>query len=135
MSWLALVFAFEIGFLPMGTVETYDYHIISTNSLAGDYYATLAVEAILWDFLFIGGDVRTEMKRLAGSRDFCPHTTNYGFEAGVRLEPIEIGFRHRCIHPVVPWLRNKYSKYIDNNWEGAYEEIYLRLEAELRPSR
>jgi len=124
MTWLALLFAFEIGFMPNGTIDTYNVDSVRTN-LYGNYYATLEVEAVLWDVLFVGGDVRTEMKKKTTNIIFWPHTMNYGFNAGLRLNPLEIGFRHRCIHPVVPWM---YGKSIPIQWEGAYDEIYMRLE-------
>ena len=125
MTWLALYFALEIGLMPAGTIETYDIGRTYENMLGGDCYATLETEILLWDMFFIGGDVRTEMNKMTTGKDFIPHTMNYGITFGMRIDPIEFGFRHRCIHPVIPWMR---GQGVPMQWEGWYEEIYLRLE-------
>jgi len=123
MNWIAFLFALELGIMPNGTLETFTPGPATSQDLDGDFYVLFEAEATLFDFLFIGGDVRTEVKNRTTDKSFSPHSAYYGFRAGIRLEPIEVGFRHMCAHPVVPG-----SIYVAKQWEGWYDEVYIRAE-------
>lgn len=125
MSWLALFFALEVGFLPMGFIGTYFKETPIGVDLQGSGYVDIDLEFALFQYAFIGGGVKTYIYRYSNSRYFSPATVEYDFRAGLRFEPLELGFRHYCAHPVVPWV---YFREISPQWEGGYEELYLRLE-------
>lgn len=125
MTWLALFFALEVGFLPGGYMETYTYYGATDETFAGAYYVDMDAEVRLFDILFIGGGSKVYMDRTHGMINFIPNTVNYNFVAGARYGPLEVGFRHYCIHPIMPWSRYRVEM---PEWEGWYEEIYVRIE-------
>lgn len=130
MTWLVLAAALEVGLLPMGDFLMYDPP--STVSITGTIYTELEARATAWGVLFVGGEVRTFAWAVDGSYSFTPFRLLYQFEAGFTLGPLEIGFRHYCTHP--QWVYLWAYRYGDAiygqqaRWEGAYEEVYLRLE-------
>ena len=127
MNWLAFIFVLEMAALPNGFIQTYSTDIVRTEQGAGSANIKLNVEATLFDYLFIGGGITTYMRTQSSPNPFIPVDTFYYFNAGVRFKFIEAGFRHYCMHPVVPFL---YHAEISPQWEGAFEEIYLRFELE-----
>lgn len=56
---------------------------------------------------------------------FAPNTTVYDFRAGLRRGPVELGWRHRCFHPTLPYLPLRDQQI--TGLEGSFDEIYLRL--------
>ena len=61
MTWLAFMFALELGYNPMGMVAIYE---VDRVDMVGDFYADLEIEALAWDILFINGGVRTYAKKM-----------------------------------------------------------------------
>ena len=126
MSWLALFFALEVGVLPTGYLRTYEMVIPTCETLTGCFYTDMEAEIEILDLFFIGGATKMYMDLYENEGSFKPNTVNLLFTAGIRAQQLEIGFRHYCLHPVVPWI---YSNEMNLHWEGAYEEIYIRLES------
>ncbi|MBA7650936.1 hypothetical protein ES703_58751 [subsurface metagenome] len=126
MTWLAFVFALEIGFLPCGDFVMYNSDFLDEfYPVKYTAYTELEAEVLAWDILFIGGGIRTSIWQLQESGyGFFPHKAVYNFHAGARQGLLEIGWRHFCIHPVVPCF-----KYIKPEaiWEGAFDMLYLRI--------
>ncbi|MBA7525413.1 hypothetical protein ES705_17564 [subsurface metagenome] len=130
MSWLALFFILELGYLPNGYQEIYLItNFVDEVEMKGEFYIDFNAEVTLFDLFFIGGGVKTYIWKYNFSYTFWPNTAGYSLIAGINLGILEIGFRHYCYHPVLPW-----TEYInfDLQWEGAYEEIYVRLEGSFR---
>ena len=125
MTWLAFVLAFEIGFLPMGFVETYTSDNSLLYDIKGSAYVDFEVEAVFFDYFFIGGSSKIYMQKANVGKDFWPKNAEWGFALGARFDFVELGFRHYCMHPIIPWI---YRQEISPQWEAAYEEIYLRIE-------
>jgi hypothetical protein len=125
MNWLALFFALELGIIPQGYLQTYYNETLSNYELSGNGYIMLETEAQLLGFVFIGGNVKTYINKYTANTSFSPVNAEYAVKVGMRFDFIELGFRHYCTHPVVPWL---YHRNVSPQWEGAYDEIYLRLE-------
>jgi hypothetical protein len=122
MQWLIFLLAFEIGTTPYnGWVMQDGVHVQETPQ----HYTTFEVEAEAFEHLFIGGEIRTRMYGVKDSWTFSPFADEYTFRAGVRFGPVEMGFRHLCTHPVVPYIA---SSGVDIAYEGAYEELYVRVE-------
>lgn len=124
MSWLALFFALELAVLPNGFIQTYDTDLVH-ESLIGDGLVKMEAEATLFDYFFVGGEMDCYLKVQDGDNPFFPVDMFYAFSAGARFDFLEIGFRHYCMHPIVPFL---YHAEVSPQWEGSYEEIYLRVE-------
>lgn len=108
--------------MPHGAMVLYDPLVIS--DLAGTFYTDLDAEILLFNTLFIGGGVKTTVWKFTDSDwTFFPNKAVYSFSAGLRRGPLELGFRHYCIHPVIPYFSDP-----DPIWEGAFDEVYLRIE-------
>ena len=127
MTWLALFFAFEMGVVPqVGIIaypEPFEHDVIEWGVL----YTQLEMEALLFGHVFLGGSVRTYVLPTEGI-DFSPRSSVYDFHAGLRWRMLEAGWRHRCFHPMMPYL-----PVLDvelHGVEGGYDELYVRIEVE-----
>jgi hypothetical protein len=140
MTWLALAFALEVGFLPHGSFMSFErepevfeydgsyYYPISVEQavLPPIVYTDLSAEVILWGWLFAGGNVKIPMAWDGQTWGFLPRATYYDFRAGVRLGIAELFWRHRCMHPQFAYMYN----FLPSEWqEGAFDEIGLRFSA------
>ena len=128
MTWLAFFFALELGWLPSGEFAMYELgpfaDIFPVRYTA---YTDLEAEVELFGHVFAGGGVRTSIWKLDdGGYAFWPFNAVYRFYVGVRAGPLELGFRHFCLHPVVPYFGLAGGLY-RAAWEGAYEELYVRV--------
>lgn len=126
MTWLALVFALELGALPSGGFLMYDPP--AYQDWTGSGYTELSASVELAKTLYAGGGVRTTVLS-DGSLNFWPEGAYYYFTAGVRWKGIEIFWRHYCIHPVVPYL--PLTGDVRQVWEGSYDEIGIRISGTL----
>jgi len=127
MTWLTFIFALELGFLPKGDLVMYDSWLFDVCPISYSAYTDMEAEVVILDTFFAGGGVRTSIWQLTtdnGDFSFFPHKAVYSFFAGARYRTFEIGFRHFCIHPVVPYFPITWPNPI---WEAAYEELYLRI--------
>jgi len=77
----------------------------------------------------VGGGMRNYFWKDRGEIGFCPYQMTFRFDAGWRNEFLDIGFRHYCMHPVVPWLALTEAPMCE--WEGAYEELFVRIHGRL----
>ena len=126
MNWLILLYFIELGYSPF-----YDSRNVMDDSntrirTENTYYITLDTEVVILDHLFIGGAIKTYIHS-TDSYDYFPFEADYLFKAGIRLNNLELGFRHFCLHPVRP-----YEMYYQpqGSTDGAYEEFYIRISSE-----
>ena len=126
MEWLALFFAFELGYQPQAMFVSYDPPSFVNGS--GQFYQTFEVKARMWDFLEVGGAVRVQDWLSRGTIGFWPNQLDSQIFADVYYGPLTIGWRHNCIHPVVPYQPTFGEK---PSWDGAYDEVYLRIGGKL----
>lgn len=126
MKWLLFFFTLELGWMPHGEFVMYDAPLLFESfPVAYTAYAELEAEVELFGIFFAGGSIRTSVWQLQHSSwTFFPHKAVYGFFAGARWKLLELGFRHFCIHPVVPYFGLIQPEAL---WEGAYDELYLRI--------
>ncbi len=127
MNWLILLYFIELGYSPFydsRNVSAMDNIRIRNESV---YYITLDAEIVILDHLFIGGAVKTYFQDDAIDYTFLPFEADYLFKAGIRLNNLELGFRHFCLHPVRP-----YEMYYQpqGSTDGSYEEFYIRISSE-----
>ena len=130
MNWIALFFALELGIAPNIGVLQYEPPAAAVSEWEIGY-TQLEAEVLLFDLLFAGGGVRTYITPGSSGRTFAPNTTIYDFCAGMRRGPVEVGYRHRCFHPTLPYLPLR-DQHI-TGLEGSYDELYLRFETSIRP--
>jgi hypothetical protein len=130
MSWLAFVFALEMGWLPLGSFHLYE-PMVGTAEPATEFYADLGARAVFWDRLYLGGSVRTNFADQRYMPDFKPLSALYLFEAGYKHDWLQVGWRHYCTHPVPALVGGSFARL----WEGGYEEVFVRIEGGLTPTR
>lgn len=126
MTWLAFVFALELGLLPNYGFVMYQpdpEYVIDQHALYTDLEASVEAGGF-----YLGGAMRCYFWAHRNDYGFSPFQMTYRFDAGWRNDRLNIGFRHYCMHPVVPWS----SHMPEKNWEGAYEELFIRLEGKIR---
>ena len=123
MNWLILLYFIELGYSPfyqsLNVME--ESSRINAENI---YYITLDAEIVILDHLFIGGAVKTYFQDQKDNYTYFPFESDYLFKAGLRFGPLELGFRHFCLHPVRP-----YEMYYQpqGSTDGAYEEFYIRI--------
>jgi hypothetical protein len=125
MSWLVVLFAIEAGLMPSNDWYLYQEHELFEQDQPG-YYNALEVDAELWGWAFVGGTLRTDMTSDSFT-NYNPHWVTYNFTAGARWKAFEIGWRHRCSHPIQTYVYNS-GDYKDPIVEGSYDEIYARAQ-------
>lgn len=126
MTWLALLFAIELGVSPYGGWAFYDeprgyvYEQVEMPAL----YTELEAEALLLDgHVSVDGAVRTWVTRMGRAR-YAPFWATYDFGISARFGPVEAGWRHQCTHPV-----QVYTALVGASvpaLEGGYGEFYIR---------
>jgi len=127
MNWLIFLFALELGWLPQGNFAMYNVsdRFMKVYPVKYTAYVDMEAEVVMFNTLFAGGSVRTSVWQFdSDSWTYFPHKAVYGFFAGVKTRKVEVGFRHYCIHPVIPFFGCVEPKPI---WEGSYEEVYIRV--------
>ena len=124
MSLLLFSFILEIGFSPMYYAEIYGpishERIADENSM----YTQLEIELGIAGFIFARGGVKTDVLKIANEQAFSPYESTYLFEGGVQYEGVEIGYRHLCIHPTMPYRWN-YAP--STTIDGYYDEYYIKF--------
>lgn len=123
MLWLTLLFSFEAGVVPNNAWYLYEAHEWYEPDRVG-YYTLIELEAQV-GWVFAGGAVRTDIQPNSLG-NYNPHWATYDFSAGLRVREVEIGYRHRCTHPIQTYVYNQ--GYLQNPVvEGSYDEVYLRI--------
>lgn len=127
MNWLAILFVLEAGMVPMNSWAFFDQGECEVvRQEEPGYYTDLQADVVLVEHVFLGGGVRTDM-RPSSIDNWIPHWTAYDFRAGLRFDRLEIGFRHRCNHPIQTYAWREGGSKMPSA-EGAYEEVYVRFE-------
>lgn len=127
---LALAFALELGVVP-----TSEWIMHETDYTYNDtaMYVMMDAEVEITDYLFVGGSIRTEMMKNSFDQTFAPISDQYIFRAGARIGILEIGYRHLCTHPVFAYVYQQEERP-QVNYEGNYDEFYLRISGRFDPS-
>jgi len=141
MTWIVFLFALEIGLVPQGMFLLYDrepaeYTYTGSEQLptiedldfSYSIYTDFQFEAIILDYIFIGGGIRCTMLP-TNNYTWDPHSLTYNFSFGGRLGPVELFWHHYCTHPQMTYM---YDYYPLDGWEGVYDEIGLKIEGKLQ---
>jgi len=129
MNWLVFFFALELGIVPQAGVLMYEPY--EAFEMKGALYTELEAEVLMFNVLFVNGGVRTYVTPNNNDFNFSPNSTVYDFGAGLRFkDTIELGWRHCSFYPIFPYL--PVYEHQMKGMEGAYDEIYLRIEGKTR---
>ena len=132
MSWLAFIFAVELGVayesltVPPTFVDGHGFFVVESGGkydLGWVLYTELSGGAILWDLLYVMGDVKTYEVPIIKDFAFAPFRADYGFKLYAQRRGLSAGYEHRCIHPI--WSPN-----IDGSQQihGGSDRFYFRAE-------
>ena len=124
---LSLIFYIEAGYIPQSQIFTYaapETEFLEENNL---FYTDLGATLFFWNVLYIGGSVKTYVWPLA-TGNWSPHKTDYLFKIGAVFGILEIGFRHWCKHPMMPYL---YTHGDFNTVDEVHEEIFIKFEGRI----
>jgi len=125
MTWLLLVYALEIGYMPIDNYAMYDIEAPFLQQRKS-FYTELESYIKIKKIFYIGGSIRTDMWSMNTERpNFFPHKAEYKLETGLKIKNINIGFKHVCLHPVMPQTREIPKMH----YEQSYEEIFFRIES------
>ena len=120
MSWLQLLFALELGLLPLGEYQLYEEGV-ENAVFAGSFYSEFSLRAQAYGF-YAEGMLRTTVWKMDGNYYFWPERTLYQLGVGYRWKMLTVGFRHYCVHPhLLPWQYWQRRVYR----QGAYEELFV----------
>jgi hypothetical protein len=127
MSWVLFSAFLELGAVVNGGVANYQRSPYA-ETLEGLYYAELACELSARG-LFVGGSMNAELQKPLDDHTFAVSMMTFGFRAGYRTGPFEIGYRHSCYHPLI-----QYAPYYAQmgivfrpSYEGGYDQVYVRI--------
>jgi len=127
MNWLFFVFSLEMGILPQANFVMYQpdpQYVLGAFGLYTDLAATIEAYGF-----YAGGGMRCYMWATQPQIGFWPYQMTFMAEAGWRNDWLTIGFRHWCMHPIVPYLALIGPPPL--SWEGGYEEIYVKIHGRL----
>lgn len=132
--------AIEVGWLPQGTLNMYEYvdtdvwlegeHYwkmieVKPYDLSNTFYALLETKVFLFNYFFMGGSIDVSMHKQEHGNTFSPEGIDYMFTTGFRLGIIEFFYKHNCIHPAPTYL---YRYLFEPKWETAHDRIGIRIE-------
>jgi hypothetical protein len=112
----------ELGFMPIGLTS-----VVGSENYDGFYdlqeYIVFTYLHVYYDlsFLRVGGSIRTDMFDTQ-EFTFSPFLSTYDFYAELTYDDFTLGWRHRCVHPVVGDFRINPILL-----SAGYDEIYLNL--------
>lgn len=121
MNWIALFFALEAGIVTENAWLLYDKPVSAESPMM---YTEFEAEILLLDHIFLRSRLRTDVQRF--DYGFNPVFTAYDNILGIRFDPVEIGFRHVCVHPLQTYLAQVGDRV--SQVEGAFDEVYIRFE-------
>lgn len=130
MTWLAILFSIEMGMTVDGAMWFYEEPIpdFVDVGIANPIYTDFSAEFLIVDHVFIGGSARVDTNYSKETTTFAPFWLNWNFNAGIRFNGLEIGFRHHCAHPFRSYYWTPYRQSPTPSFEGIYEEVYIKVE-------
>lgn len=125
LPWLQASAAIQLGITPQLGVIQYQPEGWEILQWAVGY-TQLEAEVVFFRHLFAGGSVRTYITATDTWLNWSPNTTVYDWRVGLRWPMLELGWWHRCFHPTIPY--QPVFDQVVTGVEGAFDELYLRLE-------
>ncbi len=126
MNILIFLYALEIGLQPFGHLVMNQTEAERVDVIAvPSFYATLDAGVLLFGIGYVRGGVTTKFWKLDHGFYFSPDQVEYHVDVGLQWRGLSAGFRHYCMHPVVPFIG---SEVLQVAWEGSYQQVYVRFE-------
>lgn len=126
MNWLVFVFALECGMLPNTSFIMYQPNPEYVMNEIG-FYTDLSASVEVKGF-YIGGGMHNYFWKTIKGISFWPYQMTFLFNAGWRNDYVDVGFRHYCMHPVIPYAGLVKPQ---QNWEGGYQELFIKFKGRL----
>lgn len=128
MNWLAILFALELGISPQYQSLNVNGELQQFDKVLDVGYVQMDIELTMFNFIFIGGKMKTGIQGTDNVTDYVPFELSSLFNTGIRFQGVELGWRHLCVHPIRPFdvMYNTNSSF-----DGGYNEYYLRMEVKL----
>jgi hypothetical protein len=118
MDFLTLILVLELGFNPTN-VYFFDASQMAYAYQEDVVYTYLEGGVEIWGTLYVGGSVRTDTQMI-GLETYAPYHAEYWFFLNIDIGPVEIGYRHLCVHPVV-------TEGFEWHMRGGKDEYYIRF--------
>lgn len=116
---LELNYTLIIGYMPCNSIHIYEAEYMKESY---EFFSVLEAEILINDLFFIGGKTET-LFHAKEINNYIPYCVDFSFNAGLRYKLFEIGFIHRCIHPIFTYsIERQPVKY-----EGGFEKIYFKF--------
>lgn len=123
MTWLAFLFALEIGIVPQEIHVQYWPGVIEFQKSTA-LYGTLEAELIFFNYIFLGSAVETTMAMESGGTSYRPSGIAFDFEIGILFGPVKFAYRHMCQHPLLTDC-----DWTEETWrQGSSDRVYIRFE-------
>ena len=129
MTWLALLFAVELGVTPYGGWAFYDEpdgYVFMTQDRP-QLYTSLEADVRLFNgHLSWRSNVTTWVRHYNGL-SYAPLWSTFDTDVGVEFGAVRVGWYHMCTHPLQP-----YTSVVGASipaLEGGFGKLYLRYEA------
>ncbi len=123
---ILLTLLFELGFSPLNMPQWVGG---SDTALQSNFYARSGIE-LRWGPAFVKGTLDVPFS-YQSTYQFTPLSLRPSVELGLEpWEGVSFGFRHWCVHPVIPYILDR--SYVTINYEGAYEEIYAQVKLKMK---
>ncbi|MDD5589516.1 MAG: hypothetical protein PHP92_05650 [Candidatus Nanoarchaeia archaeon] len=125
-----ILLSFKGGIIPVENIYyANSYFKQHEINLENSYFAEFKIEAMLFDFIFARGSMKNVFNACLDSVEFAPDHDEYIFSCGLRFQEFEIGFLHKCYHPIHPYQFT--TMQVENIIEGGYEEIYFQFNSKI----
>jgi len=120
---LKMTYNVEMGYLPKGVFKTYENEYLKDQLCFNQVFYTRLESYFHLKSFYIGGEIETVVKKLKYGYTFFPEKSTYKMALGFDFDGVELGFRHYCIHPTIPYIHPD----LQPAWKGSYEEIFIRF--------
>lgn len=122
MNWILFLLTFEFGLLPGGHFALYEIEEGVYSNCSFDTKFNVELQ-LFNNHVFIGGGVDITFWKMKNDITFSPDGILSIFNIGLRFPYTEIGYEHRCHHPIYPWT----NELPVRRAEYAYDRIYIKL--------
>lgn len=132
------LFSFQVGLVPSGNIN-YAINPVEAYYFENMFYAEFNVEVDIAKFIFIRGKLNNSFHLYDFTNEkvdfvqFSPDHDEYVFSVGLFYKWFEIGYRHKCYHPIFPY-RNSFPEHEQEYTtllEGMHNDIYVKFQGRL----
>lgn len=126
-------FYIEAGYLPSFNQTEYrsatGLGSTKFNSINFDkmLYTEIGGKVYLLKYVYLGGSSICYMYPVYNTINFFPTYMSFQVDAGFTFDKIEIGYKHRCSHPMVPSLYFiEPLSYVDSSYDKVFVRYSIR---------